>query len=156
MASPSNSLKAYRAAMLREVYLPLSLAFVVILAGAGVMMLLPLRAQVSLMADWLWMTLVLLPAMLCLLPLAIGAIVMVFAAARLPGMARKPLERGQVAVSDFNARMTQVIERIQTVLLELSARMAGAERLVPLEEARRIDPAPMPPGANPDGPSDST
>lgn len=126
--------QAYRRAMRREVYVPMVLASGVVLAALLVMVFLPTRSQVSVVADWLWTMLVLLPMVICLLPLAIGAVVLALAASRLPGMARKPLQRGQTAVDNASERISTVLEQIHHVLIEFSARLAGVERMMPLEE----------------------
>lgn len=134
MTTQPSPQQLYRKAMRREVYLPLALALALIVAGAAVMLLLPTRAQVSLMTDWLWSMLVLLPLVVCMVPLAIGAVLLVVAAGRLPGMARKPLQRGQSAVQGIQERVTTILEQIHHVLIDFSSRLAAVERVNPLEE----------------------
>jgi high-affinity K+ transport system ATPase subunit B len=136
--------------MRREVYLPLGLSSGVILICTIILLLLPTRAQVSLVTDWLWTFLVLLPLVICLIPLAIGAVVLVVAAARLPGMARRPLRRGQAAVQGASDRFSAVTEQIHNVLIDVSARLAAVESFVPLEET---PPEPSVNGAKGDDPA---
>jgi high-affinity K+ transport system ATPase subunit B len=156
MTTPFTPQQAYRRAMRREVYLPLMLAIGVVLAALLVMVLLPTQAQVSVVADWLWTMLVLLPMVICLLPLAIGAVVLALAAARMPGMARKPLQHGQTAVDNASERIAAVLEQIQHVLIEFSARLAGVERMMPLEEQPFAAPETNAPGVKSDEHSAST
>lgn len=156
MTIPLTPQQAYRRAMRREVYLPLLLATGVVLAASLVMVLLPTQAQVTVVADWLWTMLVLLPMVICLIPVAIGAVVLAIAASRLSGMARKPLQRGQTAVENASERISSVLEQIQHVLIDFSARLAGVERMMPLEEQPVASPEPSVVGVKSDEQSAST
>ncbi|MBN8594527.1 MAG: hypothetical protein J0M33_22405 [Anaerolineae bacterium] len=156
MTIPLTPQQAYRRAMRREVYLPLLLATGVVLAALLVMVLLPTQAQVTVVADWLWTMLVLLPMVICLIPVAIGAVVLTLAAARLPEMARKPLQRGQATVENASDRISSVLEQIQHALITFSTRLAGVERIMPLEEQPFAAPEPSVAGVKPDEHSAST
>src|SRR5262249_33995513 len=80
---------------LLSIILPMLGVGAVVLVGLIIVLLLPERLQVSLIADWLLSVLFLCPVVLCLFPLCIGLIAAIVGMNKAHDAMAKPLQRVQ-------------------------------------------------------------
>lgn len=110
----------------RGITRPFLLIFSLILIMVVVVMLLPKRAQLSIVSDWMYLWLVLCPIVLCLLPLQIGLIAGVAAMHKFYKGSKNPLE-------SLQDKYIGVLQRTHQFLDKTSQRAIDAQvKITPL------------------------
>ncbi len=126
-ASPERSSQAqHRRETLRWIILPVAGSGLLLLAGLGVTLfgILPRRPQVSVLADWLLTILVLCPAVLCLLPVCVLLMTMVFGLNRLHGRTERLMGKAEAMSASVAAKTIGAAETVSKKSIGLSARLA--------------------------------
>lgn len=101
-----------------------------LVAGAGVAaMLLRKASQVALLADWLFTILVLCPVVLCLLPLCVGLITLVFGMNHAHDQAAHLLGKGEAASETVKDKTLEVTESVSRKSIDFNARLASLDKV---------------------------
>lgn len=120
----------HRRETLRLVMLPMILVLIAVIACLVGVLLLPRRAQVSVVSDVMFTVLMLCPAVLCVLPITILTISAIFAMNRAHDAASGPLRR----LEDMSARLAERAESSTDALnrqtIGISARLGFLYRLM--------------------------
>lgn len=122
--NPVNSRQQHQRDTLRWIILPMLLIGLLILGGTAVALALPSRFQVSIIADWMLLTLILCPSVICLFAVCIVMFVAIAGMNRLHHMAARPLYQ----IHDWSDRITERANEFSTMVnrraLGLGARFA--------------------------------
>jgi hypothetical protein len=102
----------------------------IVLGGGAIALLLPRRAQVSILSDWMLIVMVLCPAVLCLFGVCIALIVAVAGMNRLHDAATKPLDRLETLSTTLTEKTTQATDAVAQQTVNVSARFAFIDRLL--------------------------
>lgn len=112
------------------IWLPFWLGLAVVVLAVGLAAAQPLRAQVSLMSDFMLTLLVLCPLAICLLPLYLGVVLLAWLVYRLHGMSERSLGRVVTWSETMPARATRIGDRLAGWAINLNARLAPLENKV--------------------------
>lgn len=93
-----------------QIYLPFVLGVLLVLLVAVVMALLPRRAQVSVIADFMLLIMILCPMVLCMFPLVLVTVSAAYGASRLHTVTGKPLERLEKLSGEMHERTNHLSE----------------------------------------------
>jgi hypothetical protein len=133
-ASPNRARSAAELARqrdtLRFIILPMAGVGLLVVAGAVIIILLPERLQVSLIADWLLTILFLCPMALCLFPICILMIAAVVGMNRVHDSAAHPLQRLENLSVSVKERSEGAMDAVSRFVIEASVRFAFIERLL--------------------------
>jgi hypothetical protein len=124
------SQREHRRETLRFIILPFAGGVVLLLAGLTLVLLLPQRAQVSIIADWMSTVLILCPLTLCLFPLTAGLWIAVAGMNRLHAAAAKPLYRAEDLSRTLVERTAQTATIVNQQTINTSTRLAFINRLL--------------------------
>ena len=103
----------------------------------GMVLILPRRAQVGIMADFLLTVFMLCPAAVCLLPVTIGLLVAAFGAGRLHDRAAPPLRGLQARTAAISARADALADSVNRRVIAYSGRLGALLRLFDVFAYRR-------------------
>jgi hypothetical protein len=126
-ASPKRPSQAlHRRETLIYVLLPVAGGGLVLLAALAVTLfgVLPRRPQVSILADWLLTVLVLCPAVLCLLPVCILLMTMVFGLNRLHGKTEGLMGKAEDMSASLANKAINASETVSRKSIGLTAKLA--------------------------------
>lgn len=112
----------------RSIWRWLILAALIVFAGLVISLVLQRAAQVSLIADFMLIVMVLCPMVLCFAPLAIGLWVAVFAMTRLDGALSRQLDRLEGATQSLSDRTAKAGDALSRQSIGLTARFAILDR----------------------------
>lgn len=107
----------------RQILFPLLAATLLVVVSIMVVLILPRRAQVSVVADIMLITLMLCPAAVCLLPLTIGLLVVAFRAGQLHSQLAPPLRGWQARTAALSARAAALADAVNRRVIVYSARL---------------------------------
>lgn len=130
----SNSASTHRRETLVYIILPFAVAVLLVVAGVVIAMILPQRAQVSVIADLLLSVLLLCPAVVCLFPLVLLLITGAVAMNQVHDKAALPLRRVEQLTENLARRTHRVTEVINRKAVELGVKSASIERLLDIFE----------------------
>lgn len=133
------SQREHRRETLRFITLPFAGAVVLLLAGLALVLALPQRAQVSIIADWMSTVLILCPLTLCLFPLTAGLWIAVAGMNRLHAAAAKPLDRAEDLSRALAEHAAQTAEAVSQRVISGSARLAFITRLLSIFDSLSDD-----------------
>lgn len=137
--------RIHRRETLRQLVLPMLGSGLIILVIALVLVLLPARVQVSVLADWMFTILVLCPLVLCNLIVFLLVVVLWYGMTRLHRGTEAPLERLENLV-------TGVANRIERTSAALNQRVVNvSSRLAPLMKLFSVFDTPEPPDSSKNG-----
>jgi hypothetical protein len=122
------SAMAHRRETFRYIVLPIIGVGALILVGIIIVLLLPGRLQVSIIADWLLMILFLCPMMLCLFPICILMVAAVAGMNKAHTAAANPLRRLERLSESLKERTVQATDNINHQTINVSTRWAFLER----------------------------
>jgi len=133
MASSGDSRRpasevTHRRETIRGIVLPMLGVGTLILVGVIVVLLLPGRLQVSLIADWLLTILFLCPIALCLFPICILMVLAVVGMNRANQAAVNPLRRLENLSANLKDRAAQATDTINRQTINVSTRWAFIDR----------------------------
>jgi|FLYN01.1.fsa_nt_gi lysylphosphatidylglycerol synthetase-like protein (DUF2156 family) len=131
-AAPERPAQAqHRRETLLWIILPVAGAGLVILAVLGVtlLVLLPRRAQVSILADWLLTVLVLCPVLLCLFPVCVLLVTAVFGMNRLHGKTERLMGKAGAMSETLVERTLDATETISKKSIDFNVKLAHLEPL---------------------------
>lgn len=123
-----SALEKSRVESRRLIWRWLILAAFIVVAALGISLVLQRAAQVSLIADFMLIVMVLCPMLLCFAPLAIGLWVAVFAMTRLDGTLSRQLDRLEGATQSLSDRTAKAGDALSRRSIGLSARFAILDR----------------------------
>jgi hypothetical protein len=129
----------HRRETIRYVILPFALVLLVVIVCLVGVFLLPLRAQVSVVSDVMLTVLMLCPAVVCMLPLAILMVSGVFAMNRAHDAAANPLRRLQAMSARLAARAESTGDTVNQQTIGLSSRLGGLYRFTAVLESDEGD-----------------
>ncbi|MGQ9887201.1 MAG: hypothetical protein ACUVSX_01810 [Aggregatilineales bacterium] len=112
----------------RQILLPLLAGTLLIVVLVGVVLILPRRAQVSIISDFLLTLFVLCPAAVCLLPVTIGLLVAAFGAGRLHDSAAPPLRSLQARTAAMSDRTAALADAVNRRVVAYGGRLGAALR----------------------------
>jgi len=135
---PASEITHHRETI-RYIVLPMVGVGALMLVGAIIVLFLPGRLQVSLIADWLFTILFLCPIVLCLLPLCIVMVMGVVAMNKANNAAANPLRRLENFSANLKDRAVQATDTINRKTINASAKWAFVDRLLAV-----FDPPPSP------------
>jgi hypothetical protein len=119
-----------RRVALRQIGLPMFGVGLVVLAAIIIVLVLPRRSQVSIIADWLLTLMLLLPTVLCLFGMFIGLVALIAALNRLHHATAKPLGRVNALSRTLADRAAQTADSVNQRAIGLGARFAFVDRLL--------------------------
>jgi hypothetical protein len=132
VASPRRQVQAnHRRETLLSIILPVGgagLALLTVLA-VTLLLLLPTRPQVSVLADWLLMIFMLCPVALCLLPVCIGLMTAVFAMNHLHAKTARMMGRAETLSETLVEKTLDATESISEKSISFNATMAHFDPL---------------------------
>lgn len=128
--TPRKSDQERQRETLRYLLLPMLGALLLVLIGAAVVLFLPQRSQVSIIADWMISVLVLCPVVICLFPICVGLIAAIAAMNRAHTLAAKPLRRVEDWSHTLAERTAKTTDALNQTTLSASARFAFVDRLL--------------------------
>jgi len=119
----TDSAARHRRESRNTITLPFFLVFVVLLAMVIAVLLLPQRAQVSLVADWMTLWLILCPVVICLFPIYLGVMLGIYGMNRLHKGTRTPLEKLQVSYSKNLKRVTDFTGSVNQRMIDTQVKL---------------------------------
>ncbi len=114
----------------RRVILPFGVVLALVIAIAGLVMSLRQPIQVALMADAMLTVLVLLPAVLCMMPLVALSVALVALFSRWHLRTRSPLRRLEVGTAALEAKADGWLRAVDGRVLEQAVRIAPLRQLL--------------------------
>lgn len=122
----TNADELHRREAGRGITLPFVLISLLLITLVVIIMLLPKRAQLSIISDWMYLWLVLCPVVICLLPIQIGLIAGVAAMHKFYKGSKNPLE-------SLQKRYANILQRTHQFLDKTSQRAIDAQvKIMPL------------------------
>lgn len=132
--------QSHRRETRRYIILPLVAGIVVVLAGGVIALLLPLRQQVSIIADILVTVLLLCPAVLCLFAVAIGFVAAAAAMNNAHTATGKLLGRAEGLSARVLDTTNRATESINQKTINLRVKLAFLEKLLDVFERPALPP----------------
>ncbi len=127
-----DSARLHRRETILYLIVPMIGAGVMVLAGGVIVLLLPKRAQVSLISDWMLSLFMLLPCLLCLFGICMVFILAVAGMNKAHSLATRPLDR----LEDFSATLTDQAVKASNTVKETAATLGT--KLEPVERALSV------------------
>ena len=121
----------------RQILLPLLAGTLLIVVLVGVVLILPRRAQVSIISDFLLTILMLCPAAVCLLPVTIGLLVAAFGAGRLHDSAAPPLRGLQARTAAISDRADALANAVNQRVVAYGGRLGAVLRVFDVFEYKQ-------------------
>lgn len=126
---PLESVKQHRKAVRRQIYGPMLLVIIVLLA-VMLATLLPLKwSQIGIVSNVLVMCMALCPMVLCLFLVYVALVFAVVGMGKTHGASSRQLRRVQQMTRKMSARMASLGERLGKMSIGFSARLAFLDRL---------------------------
>lgn len=148
-ASKSDSRRNHRRDTRRWIMLPMLLIGLPVLIGTGIVLALPSRFQVSIIADWMVSILILCPSVICLFVVCMLLIIAIAGMNKLHRMAARPLYR----VHDWSE---QIVEKAANLGQQINRRAVGiGSRFAFVNEWMRFFDPEKPAKNGPDSTKDS-
>ena len=132
--SVRESARQHRRDSLRQIVVPILLVFLLLIAIVAGVLLLPRRAQVSLVSDFVLTILVLCPMVLCFLPVTILSVVAVFGLNRVHEVMKRPLYRLEDYSNVMAERTESVTSQVNRQTIQISARFGAVYKLLSIFE----------------------
>ena len=126
--------------MVRWIVLPIVGVGALVLLGTIIVLILPGRFQVSLIADWLVSVLFLCPMVVCLFPLCLLMILAIVGMNKAHQAVAKPLQRVETLSATLRDRTVQTTDAINRQTINASVKFAFIDRLLAV-----FDPPASPP-----------
>ncbi len=122
----------------REIYWPILGAVFVVLVGLVIILLLQRRVQVSLVADWMFTTIVLLPTLLCAFAIYLGLLVTIVWVARMNRRIEQALQQGVNLSERANTRSANLSAAIDSMTIRLVSWFGITNKLLKLLEPEEM------------------
>jgi membrane protein implicated in regulation of membrane protease activity len=114
----------------RWIVLPIAGVGALVLVGTVIVLILPGRLQVSLIADWLLSVLFLCPMVVCLFPLCLLMILAIVGMNRAQQAVSKPLQRVETLSATLRDRTVHTTDAINRQTINASVKFAFIDRLL--------------------------
>lgn len=124
----------------RWIVLPIVGVGALVLVGTIIVLILPGRLQVSLIADWMLSVLLLCPMVLCLFPFCLLMILAIVGMNRAHQAVSKPLQRVETLSATLRDRTIQTTDAVNRQTINASVKFAFIDRLLAV-----FDPPVSPP-----------
>lgn len=121
----------------RQILLPLLAGTLLIVVLVGLVLILPRRAQVGIIADFMLTVFMLCPAAVCLLPVTIGLLVAAFGTGRLHDRAAPPLRGLQARTAAISDRADTLANAVNQRVIAYSGRLGALLRLFDVFEYKQ-------------------
>jgi magnesium-transporting ATPase (P-type) len=119
-----------RRAHFRTFMLPLGVAIATVIGIGVIVLLLPKRAQVQTIADFLSVLFIWVPAVLCLYVVSVVLLVGVVAMNRFIHYARQRLQKAAAISHSANEKVQETAEKINAFAVDIASRSAGVEHVL--------------------------
>lgn len=119
----TDSARLHRRQARNSITLPFFLVFVVLLGMVIAVLLLPQRAQVSLVSDWMTLWLLLCPVVICLFPIYLGVMLAIYGMHRLYRGTQSPLEKLQVSYVKNLERVTSFTNKVNQRMIDTQVKL---------------------------------
>lgn len=113
----------------RRVLLPVALGLLLIVAAAGLPLVALRGRDVSLVADWMFACLCLLPVLIILFPVYLALVLAAFTIGRADRLTTRQMRRARQGTEEVAARARQIGEELGRRSIEVAARAAALDRL---------------------------
>ena len=121
---PLNSRQQHQRDTRLWIVLPMLLIGLLIMIGTGIVLTLPGRAQISIIADWMVSVLILCPSVICLFAVCVLLFAAIAGMNHLHNLAARPLYSAHDWSDQIAERATEYGGKISRHALELGARFA--------------------------------
>ena len=130
MSSIREPTRLHRRDTLRYIVLPIALVLLLIIVCLAGVLLMPRRVQVGTVSNVMLMVLMLCPAVICLLPVTIAAVVGVFGMNRVHDAVANPLKQLENRSATLAEKVESTTERINRKTIDVSARFGVVHKLL--------------------------
>jgi hypothetical protein len=115
-------------AYFRTFILPIGVAIATVIVIGVIVLLLPQRAQVQAIADFLSILFIWIPSVLCLYLVCVALLIAVVGMNRFIAYARQPLQKASTMTHSATEKVKETAEKINTLTVDFASRTAGVER----------------------------
>ena len=129
-----ESARQHRRDMWRTIILPAAIIFLLVAACIAGVLLMPRRAQVSVVSDFMFTILMLCPLALCMLPITIFSVAAIFGMNRAHEAMKRPLYRLEDHSNSMVERVETVTGQVNQQTINISARFGAVYKLLGLFE----------------------
>lgn len=130
MSSIREPTRLHRRDTLRYIVLPMAGVLLLIIVCVAGVLLMPRRVQVGTVSNVMLMVLMLCPAVICLLPVTIGAVVGVFGMNRVHDAVANPLKQLENRSTTLAEKVESTTERINRKTIDVSVRFGVVHKLL--------------------------
>ena len=119
-----------------QLLLPMFLVGLLLLGCVAIVLAFPRRLQVGIVADIMLIVLMLCPAVICMLPLALGMLVAAFGMNKVHDGLARPMRQVAELSNTLTERTAVVTDTVNQKTIDVSARFGGIYKLLSIFESK--------------------